>query len=112
MIEIGELVKNPYFLLALAYVGYGLSVLKQLIDARRNGASITCREYLMGHMLETTGAVLGVVVLWLAAAETGQLNVVAALGIGYTANSGIDVFVKGGRSAALMKKDDGSDSGT
>lgn len=104
MTEIQELIKNPYFLLLIAFIGYALSVLKQLLDARRNGAAMTCKEYLAGHWMETVGAVLGTVVLWLAAAEANQLNVVAALGIGYAANSGIDAVVKGGRSAALMGK--------
>lgn len=107
MVEIQELIKNPYVLLLVAYVGCALSVMKQLIDARRNGAYMTCREYLLKYSLETTGAVIGTAVMWLAAAEANQLNVVAALGIGYAANSGIDAFVKGGRSAAIMGKGPG-----
>lgn len=109
--DILALIENPVLLLGVAFIGYGLSVVKQLIDARRNGAAMTCKTYLMDHWLETAGAIGGTVVMWLAALEANQLNVVAALGIGYAANSGVDAFIKGGRSAALMTKNDDGQSG-
>lgn len=109
--DIKHLIANPFVLLAVAFIGYGLSVVKQLLDARRNGAGMDCKTYLFSHGLETAGAIGATLVMWLAALEANQLNVVAALGIGYAANSGIDAVVKGGRSAALMSKSNTGEAG-
>lgn len=97
-----DLLKNPLALLGLAYVGYGMSMLKQLMDARRNGADMSCKSYIMDHWPETVSAVLGVFVLWIVALEANQLTALAALTLGYTVNSGVDLVFKGGRSASLM----------
>jgi hypothetical protein len=78
-------------------LGFIVSVLKQLIDAKNNGAAVGpafARKYFADHWIETTFALVGSIVLFSVAALTGQLNVMSALGAGYAGNSIAD-FLSG-----------------
>ncbi len=99
--EIKLLLSTPaalFLLMLLASLG---SAFKQMLDARRNGASVGPKDYFITHWPET---------LWMLGTNAGafitliftdSLNYASAIGIGYLANSAADVFTKDGRSSSL-----------
>lgn len=104
--ELKTLLATPAALFFVMLLGSLASMLKQISDARKNGASTSLGSYL-AHWPETVGTVITNVLGYLTLVVTDQLNFASALGIGYAANSAADLLRSGGRSAALAGKQGG-----
>lgn len=101
--EIRALIATPAGLLVVMLLGSLFSVFKQIRDARANGATITVSDYLF--RLETLLMLGTNVGIFFGLVMTGELSwqtVIASLGLGYMANSAMDMKA-GGRSAAVVQ---------
>lgn len=100
--SIKALIGSPIGLLVVLLLGSLFSILKQISDARSNGATISVSDYLF--RLETVivlGTNVGVFFALLMTGDLSWQTVVASLGLGYMANSAVDIK-PGGRSAAII----------
>lgn len=106
--KLQELLSTPLWLFAVMILASLANGLKQVGDAARNGTSdVGPIAYLFRFWPETIGMVIGNVLAFAVLAATGQLNLAAAIGIGYGVNSAVDLMRPGGRSAALAKPQEG-----
>ena len=100
--DLKVLLSTPVALFVLMILGSLISMAKQYRDAKKNGSTITFKEYLF--QVETfimlganTAAFIGLIM-------TDTLNWTGAIAIGYMANSASDGVMSGGRSAAIIDK--------
>lgn len=98
--DIKLLIHNPLFLFFVMLLGALHSAMKQVRDARKNGADVTYGFYI-SHWPETVGALGYLLVSFLGLVETGTLNIASAWGLGYMSNSMADTVREGGRSASI-----------
>lgn len=101
--QLQQYLENPLVLLAVMLAASAGSACKQIFDGRRNGAAVTCAQYL-AHWPETLAMLGGNVLAFLLLVEVDQLNLAAAVGIGYGMNSVADLVRPGGRSATLLPR--------
>lgn len=99
---IKALLAQPVWLLLVMILASFLNMLKQVVDGRRNGSTLTCIQYL-GHWPETVTTIGGNVFVFFVLLLSDQLNFAAAVATGYGMNSLADLVRPGGRSAALAK---------
>lgn len=98
--DLKDLLSNQIFLFALMLFGTLLSMAKQYVDGRMNAATIDFGAYLL--RIETLIAVGANVIAFLGLIDSGQLNFLSAVGVGYALNSLTDLK-PGGRSAAIVE---------
>lgn len=98
--EIRDLLSQPVPLLVVMYVASLASALAELRLSKREGSGMTLLQYL-GYWEETLAVVLGNLISFVVLIQADQLNLAAAIGIGYGINNAADQFRKGGRSAQL-----------
>lgn len=101
--ELKALLSTPAALFLVMLLGSLASMLKQVSDAKKNGATTTSLSSYLAHWPETLGTVITNALGFLTLVVTDQLNFASALGIGYAANSAADLLRSGGRSASLVK---------
>jgi hypothetical protein len=101
--ELKTLLSTPAALFLVMLLGSLASMLKQVSDAKKNGATTTSLSSYLAHWPETLGTVITNALGFLTLVVTDQLNFASALGIGYAANSAADLLRSGGRSASLVK---------
>lgn len=106
--QLKALLAGPLPLLGVMLFASALNMLKQMVDARRNGSTLTCAQYLM-HWPETVTTLAGNVLIFGVLVMADQLNFASAIATGYGMNSLADMVRPGGRSAALQApKPDGA----
>jgi hypothetical protein len=88
-------------LMLLASLGNGI---KQLLVVRQTGSPMTIAQYL-SHWPDTVGTLIGNMLAFAVLISMDQLNVAAALGIGYGVNSVVDLL-PGKRSLDLKSTPD------
>lgn len=101
--QLKHFLQGPVPLFGVMLFASFLNMLKQLADARGNGGTTTCREYLV-HWPETITTLGGNVVMFGVLLLADQLNFAAAAAVGYGMNSLSDLIRPGGRSATLNSK--------
>jgi hypothetical protein len=101
--ELKALLEGPLPLLGVMLFASALNMLKQIVDARRNGSTLSCAEYL-SHWPETLTTLAGNVLVFGVLVMSDQLNFASAIATGYGMNSLADMVRSGGRSAALAAK--------
>lgn len=100
--HIQELLRNPLVLLAAMYGATLVSMLKQIVAARRDGLKVPGpKEYIFTYWPETMFSIFGNAIAFATLIETNTLNLASAVGIGYATNSVADLLRHGGRSAAV-----------
>ena len=92
-----ELLQTPLALFVVMLLGSLASALKQV-----KGTETSLGSYLT-HLPETLGALISNVLGFGVLVVTDQLNFASALGIGYVANSAIDLIRTGGRSDVVAQ---------
>lgn len=97
--ELKALFSDPLMLFFLMLFGALLSAAKQLIVARKQGASLSVGAYFL--KVETVVMIGGVFFGWLGLLFSDTLNIVTATGLGYIANDVADIATKQGRSSAI-----------
>ncbi len=104
--EIKMLLSEPVALFVLMLFGSLLSMLKQLVDSRTNGSTITTAEYLF--KIETLIMLGANVIAFITLIMTDTLNWTGAIGIGYVMNSVADLKpstkTTPSRSAEIIEK--------
>jgi hypothetical protein len=98
--ELKTLLSTPIALFVIMLLGSLASVLKQIADAKKNGAEVTLGSYL-AHIPETASALILNVLGFLTLVVTDQLNFASALGVGFASNSAADLVRTGGRSLTV-----------
>src|SRR5262245_4904840 len=96
------LIDNPIFLFFVMLLASVTSGLQQVATARRDGKEVTCIEYLK-HWPETAAVLLGNVLCFILLIPTDQLNLLAAIGIGFGLNTLADSMRSGGRSTFIAE---------
>jgi hypothetical protein len=100
--ELREFLHNPLVLLCAMYLAMLVSMGKQIVSARQDGATVmTCYQYFTKFPIETLGAILANLLAFALLVETNTLNLASALGLGYASNSLADLLQANGRSAVL-----------
>lgn len=94
------MLNQPLLLLGVMYLGALGSALTTVGTAKRDGSSITYRDYL-GRWETIVAAIIAVPITWAGLLLADQLNFAAAAAFGAVANTGMDKFKGGGRSLAL-----------
>jgi hypothetical protein len=101
-----ELLSQPVSLFVLMLFGSLLSALKQMVDSRSNGSTITVAQYLF--KVETLIMLGANVIAFITLIMTDTLNWTGAIGIGYVMNSLADLKpstkVTPSRSADIVNK--------
>lgn len=97
------LLMNPWVLFGLMIFGTVLSMLKQWKQAQMDGSSVALGTYL-SHVQELLIAIGGNVIAFFLLVDSGNLNFVSAVSIGYVLNSVADLNPAGTRSTALTIK--------
>lgn len=87
--------------IAMLIFGVLAHFLKFLIQLKRDGKRISPIKYITSNPLETSFAIIGACVGFIALLQFGKLDPVNAFGIGYMANSIADVL--GGRAKGAIK---------
>ncbi len=100
--EMKTLLANPWVLFGFMIFGTILSMLKQWKQANMDGSTVTMGTYL-SHVQELLIAVGGNVIAFFLLVDSGNLNFVSAVSIGYVLNSVADLNPAGTRSTALTK---------
>lgn len=101
------ILQTPALLLILMLAASVSNGLKQLNTNSAAGGSMTCIEYFFKHWPDTLNMVLTNCLCFAVLILTDQLNFASALGVGYGANSIVDML-PGSRSNSLansVKKD-------
>jgi len=99
---IQQLLMNPWVLFVLMIFGTILSMLKQWKQAQMDGSTATLGTYL-SHIQELLIAVGGNMIAFFLLVDSGNLNFVSAVSIGYVLNSVADLNPAGTRSTILAK---------
>ncbi len=95
---------SPFALLLLMMLASLANGLKQLLVVRQTGTPMTLGAYL-SHWPDTMGVLIGNLLAFAVLVSMDQLNVAAALGVGYGVNSVVDLL-PGNRSLALKSTPD------
>lgn len=98
--ELKLLLETPLLLLAIMFAASIVNGLKQISTAKRAGVDVSSVSYFFEHWPDTAGMVIANLIAFAVLILTDQLNFAAALGIGYGANSLIDIL-PGTRSDSL-----------
>lgn len=77
--------------LLVMFLGHFAHVLKSVIEVRNNDQTMTLKQYVMMRPYKTMLALCGSIVGYLMLYDTGQLTLVAAMGVGYMADSVFEV---------------------
>jgi hypothetical protein len=101
--EIKSALANPYVLYALMIAGSVVSLIKQWGAAKMDGATATIGG-LLGHWQETLTTLFGNSIAFFLLIDTGTLNFISAVSIGYAINSLADLNPVGTRSTVLAGK--------
>jgi hypothetical protein len=97
------LLSTPLALAILMLLGTLLSMLKQYVDGKANGSTITLGQYLF--KVETVITIVLNAFAFVTLIMTDSLNFTNATAIGFAANSLSDMFMPGkGRSMAIVEK--------
>jgi hypothetical protein len=102
--QLVALVNSPAVLFALMLLASASNGMKQLLVVRQTGRPMTFIDYL-SYWPETFGVLLANIIAFAVLISLKQLNIASALGIGYGANSAIDLL-PGLRSVALKATPD------
>ena len=97
------LLQTPLLLFLLMLAASLSNGLKQVYTANQAGGSTSLKTYFLTHWPDTLGMVLANVIAFAVLILTDQLNFASALGIGYGANSLVDLL-PGTRSDNLMSQ--------
>lgn len=97
--DLKQLLSTPFALYTLMVIGSLISMLKQLSDARKNGATISSIDYLF--TIETLIMLGGNTIAFIGLVMTDTLNWTGAIAIGYMVNSAADLSPNG-RSKAIV----------
>lgn len=100
--DLKALMGTPLFLFAVMLGASVVSGLQQVTTARRDGKTVTCLEYLK-HWPETLAVLGGNVLAFIVAVAADQLNLAAAIGIGFGLNTLMDSLRAGGRSRLISE---------
>lgn len=100
--QIKALIDTPLFLFVVMILASVVSGLQQVSSARRAGKEVSCLEYLK-HWPETIGVLGANVLAFIIAIATDQLNLMAAIGIGFGLNTLMDSLRAGGRTTLLSE---------
>lgn len=100
--DLKVLIETPAFLFLMMLVGSVTSGLQQVATARRDGREVTCLAYLR-YWPETLAVILGNIIAFVLLIPTDQLNLIAAIGIGFGMNPVVDSLRSGGRSVFLAE---------
>lgn len=68
--------------------------LKDIVRIKKESGFITPKQYWAKHPYQTTLAIIGATVGFIALSSTGQLTPITAFGVGYMANSVADTIGK------------------
>lgn len=102
-VELKEILSTPLALFVLMLFGTLLSMLKQYVDAKAGGSTISLGSYI--GKVETFVAIGANVLAFLALVMTDTLNWTGALAIGWVINSASDLVRPGtGRSMDIINK--------
>jgi hypothetical protein len=96
-----EFLKNPWVLYGLMIAGSLVSLLKQWGAAAMDGSTATLGG-LLAHWQETLTTLFGNTIAFFMLIDSGNLNFVSAISIGYAINSLADLNPVGSRSTALL----------
>lgn len=77
--------------LTVMLLGHMAHVLKSVVQKREADTSVTLTSYLKARPYKTALALCGSLVGYIMLADTGQLTLVAAMGVGYMADSVFEV---------------------
>lgn len=77
--------------LAVMLLGHTAHILKSVIQLRETEGAMTLRVYIKQRPYKTAFALCGSLVGYIMLADTGQLTLVAAMGVGYMADSVFEV---------------------
>lgn len=94
---------NPWVLFGFMIFGSILSMVKQWGQAKMDGSSATMATYL-SHLQELLTTLGGNAIAFFLLVDSGNLNFIAAVSIGYVLNSAADLNPLGGRSITLAGK--------
>lgn len=97
---IQAMLMNPWVLFGLMIFGTILSMLKQWKQAQMDGSTTTLATYL-AHVQELLIAIGGNAIAFFLLVDSGNLNFVSAISIGYVLNSVADLNPAGSRSTSL-----------
>lgn len=95
--DIKEQLMNPWVLFGLMIFGSILSAVKQWGVAKMDGAAVTMGGYL-AHLQELFITLGGNTIAFFALVDSGNLNFLSAISIGYVINSAADLNPLGSRS--------------
>lgn len=98
--QMQDWLKNPWVLFGFMIFGTILSMVKQWKQAQMDGSSATLGTYL-SHLQELFIAIGGNILAFFLLVDSGNLNFVSAVSIGYVLNSVADLNPLGGRSTSL-----------
>lgn len=98
--DIQTALMNPWVLFGLMLFGSILSMVKQWSQAKMDGSSVTVGTYL-SHAMEVFTTLGANALAFFLLVDSGNLNFVSAVSIGYALNSLSDLNPAGGRSTSL-----------
>lgn len=98
--DIQTMLTNPWVLFGLMIFGSVLSAVKQWGVAKMDGTTTTLGTYL-GHLQELFITLGGNTIAFFALVDSGNLNFLSAVSIGYVINSAADLNPLGARSTSL-----------
>lgn len=96
------LMDTPVFLFVVMILASVVSGLQQVSSAQRGGKTVSCLDYLKSWP-ETIAVLGGNVLAFILAVAADQLNLAAAIGIGFGLNTLMDSLRAGGRTALLSE---------
>lgn len=94
---------NPWVLFGFMIFGSILSMVKQWGQAKMDGSVVTVSTY-VSHLQELFTTLGGNAIAFFLLVDSGNLNYVSAVSIGYVLNSAADLNPLGGRSTTLAGK--------
>lgn len=100
---IQAMLMNPWVLFLFMVFGTILSMLKQWKQAQMDGSMVTMATYL-SHVQELVIALGGNGIAFFLLIDSGNLNFVSAVSIGYVLNSVADLNPQGSRSTVLADR--------
>lgn len=94
------LLQTPFCLLLLMFAASFSNGLKQVATTNKAGGSVLLREYFLVHWPDTVAMIIANLIAFAILILTDQLNFASALGVGYGANSVVDLL-PGARSSVI-----------